>query len=424
MFGEIIAIGDELVSGKVLNTSSTFAAKQLFSAGYPVSRITSIGDDPRDIQECLLAAMERSRFVIVTGGLGPTADDITNEVVARALGRPLVVNDVVMERLRNAPHCCVHSARFRKKLAMLPEGSEFLNPRGHAAGYLLLHQGIPLFFLPGVPEQLEDHMVNQVIPRLKALLDKGLTIRQRTFKVFGLQETEINDMLDRLGLGSSALTIGYYPNFPEVHVTVTAKGEYGPEVEEEFKGVWDEIERALGENVVALDEGTLEMELGRLLLERKAMLATAESCTGGLAAHRITGVPGSSMWFEEGVVTYSNEAKKRVLGVPARTLERHGAVSRPTALAMADGVKKVSGADYGISITGLAGPSGGTPRRPVGTVYIGLSTPERTLAERFLFHGDRRMIQTIAAETALDWLRRYLRYGSYVPGYRATPEDH
>ncbi len=425
MFGEIIAIGDELISGKVLNTTSTFAAKQLFYAGFPVSRITSIGDNPTDIEECLLAAIERSGFVIITGGLGPTADDITNEVVAKVLGRPLVVNETIMERLESFPECCpIQSPRFKKKLAMLPEGSEFLNPEGHAAGYLLLHQGTPLFFLPGVPEQLEDHMVNQVIPRLKAMLDQGLTIRQRTFKVFGLQETEINDLLDPLDRDSRGLTIGYYPNFPEVHVTVTAKGECGPDVEQEFKRVCQDIEKILGENVVAMDEDTLEVVLGRLLMKRGSMMALAESCTGGLIGQRVTSVPGSSKWFEEGVVTYSNEAKKRLLGVPSETLEQYGAVSRPTALAMAEGVKKSAGVDYSLAVTGIAGPTGGSPQKPVGTVYIALSTPEKTLAQRFLFPGDRHMVQNLAAETALDWLRRHLRYDSYVPGYRTATEDN
>ncbi len=425
MFGEIIAIGDELISGKVLNTTSTFAAKQFFSAGYPVTRITAIGDDPEDIEECLLAAIKRSGFVIITGGLGPTEDDITNEVAARVLGRPLAVNQAIMERLEHSHGCCaLKSPRFKRKLAMLPEGAEFLNPEGHAAGYLLVHENTPLFFLPGVPKQLEDHMINQVIPRLRQMLDHGFTIRQRTFKVFGLQETDVNEMLESLDAGRKGFNIGYYPNFPEVHVTVTLKGEHGPDVNQEFSGMCRKVEDLLGDYVVALDDDTLEAVLGRLLVERGSMMALAESCTGGLIGHRVTSVPGSSKWFEQGVVTYSNRSKERLLGVPQETLRQHGAVSSHTAVAMAQGVRERSGADFSLAVTGIAGPEGGTARKPVGTVYIAMCTPDRTVAERFLFPGRRHMIQDLAAETALDWLRRYLSYDSYVPGYRTAPEDH
>ena len=421
MFGEIIAIGDELISGKVLNTTSTFAAKQFFSAGYPVSRITAVGDDPENIEDCLLAAIKRSGFVIITGGLGPTEDDITNEVVSRVLGRPLVVNQAIMDRLESPEcHCGLSSPRFKRKLAMLPQGAEFLNPRGHAAGYLLVHEKVPLFFLPGVPKQLEDHMINQVIPRLSQMLDHGLTIRQRTFKVFGLQETEVNEMLESLEADAKGFSIGYYPNFPEVHITVTLKGEHGPDVNQAFFGMCEKVEALLGDYVIALDDETLEDVLGRLLTERGSMLALAESCTGGLIGHRVTRVPGSSHWFEHGVVTYSNRSKEYLLGVPAATIRRHGAVSRPTAIAMAQGVRERSGVDFGLAVTGIAGPEGGTPDKPVGTVYIALSTPEKTVAERFFFPGRRHMVQDLAAETALDWLRRYLRYDSYVPGYRTA----
>ncbi len=412
MFGEIIAIGDELISGKVLNTTSTFAAKKLFSAGYPIRRITSIGDDPRDIEECLIQAIGRSYFVLVTGGLGPTDDDITNEVVAKALGRPLVANQTVMalfERAKAYGHR--HSDKFMKKLAMMPEGAEFLNPKGHAAGYLLVHEGIPLFFLPGVPDQLEDHVVNQVIPRLKRLIDKGLTIRQKTFKVFGLQETEINDLVDQIEVGSQGIIIGYYPNFPEVHVTVTVKGEQSPEVEASFYGMCQRLQELLGQQVVAQDDETLEEVTGQLLMDKNGMLALAESCTGGLIAHRVTRIPGSSQWFERGVVTYSNQAKQDILGVPKQVLSQHGAVSSQTAIAMVEGVRKISGVQYTLAVTGIAGPTGGLPDKPVGTVYIALSAPEGTKVHRFLFPGDRHMIQDLTAETALDWLRRHLSFG-------------
>ncbi|MDL1957905.1 MAG: CinA family nicotinamide mononucleotide deamidase-related protein [Deltaproteobacteria bacterium] len=422
MHGEIIAIGDELVSGKVLNTTASFAANKLFSAGCQVTRITSIGDDPDDIEECLLTAIKRSKYVIITGGLGPTTDDITNEVTAKALGRPLVLNEMILEKIRRAKRRFVNPVSLREKLAWLPEGAEILNPEGRAAGYLLVHQDIPLFFLPGVPGELEDHMVQRVIPRLNKFISKKLNIRQQTFKVFGLSETEINTLFENLESSRDGLSIGYYPNFPEVNVTATVKGLNPEKVAEIFQMACNTIKQLLDKHVVAVNEETLEAIVGRLLLKNRGVLALAESCTGGLLSQRVTSIPGSSGWFERGVITYSDKSKEDLLGVSHETLSLYGAVSSQTAVEMANGVKRSAGTGYSLAITGIAGPASGTSQKPVGTVYIALSTPERTVVEQFRFFGTRHMIQALAAETALDWLRRYLSYGTYFPGYRPAEQ--
>jgi nicotinamide-nucleotide amidase len=422
MHGEIIAIGDELVSGKVLNTTASFAANKLFSAGCQVTRITSIGDDPDDIEECLLAAIKRSEYVIITGGLGPTTDDITNEVAAKALGRPLVLNEMILEKIRRAERRFVKPVSLREKLAWLPEGAEILNPEGHAAGYLLIHQDVPLFFLPGVPGQLEDHMIQRVIPRLSKFISKKINIRQQTFKVFGLSETEINALFEKLESSQDGLSIGYYPNFPEVNVTATVKGLDPEKVAEIFQMACNTIKQLLDKNIVAVNEETLEAIVGRLLLRNHGVLALAESCTGGLMSQRVTSIPGSSGWFERGIITYSDKSKEDLLGVSHETLSRYGAVSSQTAEEMADGVKHLASTGYSLAITGIAGPAGGTSQKPVGTVYIALSTPQRTVVEQFRFFGTRHMIQALAAETALDWLRRYLSYGTYFPGYRPAEQ--
>lgn len=415
MNGEIIAIGDELVSGKVLNTTASFAANKLFTAGCQVTRITSIGDNPDDIEECLLAAIKRSKYVIITGGLGPTTDDITNEVTSKALGRPQVLNEMILEKIRRAKKRFANSAFLREKLAWLPEGAEVLNPEGRAAGYLLIHQDIPLFFLPGVPKELEDHLINRVIPMLSRFFSGKISIRQQTFKVFGLSETEINKLFEKLESSQDGLSIGYYPNFPEVNVTATVKGRNSGKVAEIFHMACNTIEQLLGRYVVAVNEETLEEVVGRLLLEKGGILSLSESCTGGLVSHRVTSIPGSSGWFEGGVITYSNKSKEDFLGVSPKTLSLHGAVSSQAAMEMANGVKRLAGTGYSLAITGIAGPSGGTTQKPVGTVYIALSTPERTVAERFQFIGTRHMIQILAAETALDLLRLHLNYGTYFP---------
>jgi len=418
MHGEIIAIGDELISGKVLNTTCGFVANKLFCSGYQITRITFIGDDPGAIQRCMLSAIERSEYVIITGGLGPTSDDITNEAVAKALGRHLVLNKEILEKIREAERHFVKPTPLWEKLAWLPEGAEVLNPEGHSAGYLLIHQDVPLFFLPGVPEQLEDHMVQQVLPRLKGLIAQRMEVRQQTFKVFGLSETEINILFEDLESSQDGLSIGYYPNSLEVNVTVTVKGLDPERVAEIFGMACKTIEDLLGRYIVAVNEDTLEARVGRLLLKNGGVLALAESCTGGLLGQRVTSIPGSSEWFDRGVITYSNKSKEDLLGVSPETLSRYGAVSYQTAEEMAEGIRRLAGVGYSLAITGIAGPSGGRPQKPVGTVYIAMATPEKTTIERFYFPGTRQMVQALAAETALDWLRRYLDYGTYVPGYR------
>ncbi|MBW2351276.1 MAG: CinA family nicotinamide mononucleotide deamidase-related protein [Deltaproteobacteria bacterium] len=422
MHGEIIAIGDELVSGKVLNTTASFAANKLFAAGCQVTRITSIGDDPDDIEECLLAAIKRSEYVIITGGLGPTTDDITNEVTAKALVHPLVRDEMILEKIRRAKQRFGNPVFLREKLSWLPEGAEVLNPEGRAAGYLLVHQDTPLFFLPGVPGELEDHMIQRVIPRLSKFVSKKIYIRQQTFKVFGLSETEINTLFEKLESSQDGLSIGYYPNFPEVNVTATVKGLNSEKVDEIFHMACNTIKQLMDKHVVAVNEETLEEIVGRLMLEKGGVLSLAESCTGGLVSQRVTSIPGSSRWFEGGVITYSNKSKEDLLGVSRETLSLYGAVSSQTAGEMAEGVKRLACTGYSIAITGIAGPSGGTVQKPVGTVYIALSTPERTVAEGFRFIGTRHMIQILAAETALDLLRLYLSYGTHFPGNR--PAGH
>ncbi|MGB9712168.1 MAG: CinA family nicotinamide mononucleotide deamidase-related protein [Dissulfurimicrobium sp.] len=413
MYGEIIAIGDELVTGRVQNTTSTFAANRLFLAGYQVKGITMIGDDAEAIKAALLSAMTRANFVIITGGLGPTSDDITNEAVAKALGRRLVVNEDILKKVYAERRVWGDTPDIMlEKLAFLPEGAEFLNPDGHASGYVIIDKGVFIFCLPGVPKQLEYLLTTQVIPRIEAAFSSGFITRQRTFKVFGLQETEINVIVNRLLEEMDGINAGYYPDFPEVCLVVSAMGLDKDEVDKRFVKICREVEVALGESLIGTDGDTQESLAGALLSAKGESLAVAESCTGGLVAHRITGIPGSSQWFERGVISYSNRSKMEMIGVLPETLDRYGAVSRNVGIEMAEGIKKTAGTTYGLAITGFAGPGGGTASEPVGAVYIALSTPESTSCERFLFSGSRHEIQILSAETALDWLRRRLKYGS------------
>lgn len=419
MFGEIIAIGDELISGRVLNTTSTFAARQLTLAGFYIKRITVIGDSLADIKECLLDSLNRSKFIIVTGGLGATTDDITNEAVAKAFGLELEVRKDLLKKINECGPCDVASKKYAEKMAIVPKGAEILDINSHAAGYLLTYQGKFFFFLPGIPTQLEAQLEKQVIPRLKKIFSTENVVHYKLYKIFGLGETEINQKLEGLEKRFPHIQIGYYPNFPEIHLTITARQR--PEdknLVHDFNVVCEEIKKILGTNIVAEDQDSLESVLGSLLTDRQANLAVAESCTGGMVGERITSVSGSSKWFECGVVTYSNKAKTTILGVPDKIIKEHGAVSRETATKMVEGIMKLGNVPYGLSITGIAGPTGGTPEKPVGTVFIGMGTPDKIFVEHFIFSGNRNEIRTLASETALDWLRRYLKYGTTVPGYR------
>lgn len=420
MYGEIIAIGDELVSGRTINTTSSFAARKLFDAGYSVKRITVVGDDIPLIIECLEKALSRSRFIIITGGLGPTADDITNEAVARTFGLLLEENRQILRKIKECEerNGVSYTAEFKRKIATLPSGAELLNPDGHAAGYMLMNSGVPLFFLPGVPTQLERHIVKQVIPRLVSILGNGQTVVQKTFKIFGLSEIEVNARLSHIESSYNGLSIGYYPKFPEVYVTVTLKGPGSHYTEDACSAACSAIRELLGLYLVAEDDETLESVTGRLLEEHNAMISVAESCTGGLLGQRLTAVSGSSAWFERGVATYTNRSKEEMLGIPHETLEKYGAVSEQAATGMADGIRRLADTEYALSITGIAGPSGGTDEKPVGTVYMALATGEKTVALRFFFHGSRNKIRIMATETALDWLRRHLVDDSYIPGYK------
>ena len=412
MIGEIIAIGNELTSGRVLNTTSRYAAGMLFAAGYEITAMATVRDTPAEISETLRRAIKRADFVIVTGGLGATSDDLTNEVVGEALGLPIVFQPEIFAcikaRLHNLDDQAVNSLQ---KIAMLPRGAEMLNSEARMAGYLLVHDNTPIFFLPGVPHEMQELLADKVIPRLALWQGDGAQkVRQRVYKIFGLGETEINRIVGHLEEKQRGnIRIGYYPVFPEVHLSLTVMGENEPELAGLFGRLDAEIIGSLGNFLFGIDGDTMESVVGDLLRRQGKFLATAESCSGGLIAHKITSVPGSSDYFAGGVVAYSNDLKEKLLGVPGALIARHGAVSGEVARAMAEGVRQQTGADVGIAVTGIAGPTGGTPEKPVGTVFIGLAAPgNETVTAACRFSGDRWQVQEKAAAKSLDLVRRVL----------------
>ncbi len=408
MLGEIIAIGDELTSGRIVNTTSGFAAKQLFAAGHEIFAMHTIGDTPRLIGEALRRAIGRVDFVIVTGGLGPTSDDLTTEAVARALDRPPTLNREVLEQIERQLQDTDQSQVQLEKLAWLPEGAQPLNTDGCMAGYMLIHDSTPIFFLPGVPSQMKELLVNFVLPRLATWPKNNRNhVRQRLYRTFGLSEREVNDRLLHLE-EDRYVKLGYYPVDSEVHVSLTVLAPSDSRSEQLFKQRSREIEQALGTYIYGRDHDTMASVVGDLLMADNLVLGVAESCTGGLIGSLVTEVPGSSRWFSGGVIAYSNALKKDFLHVDQELLTSYGAVSEQVARAMASRLAARTGCDVALSVTGIAGPGGGSPEKPVGTVYIGLHHRNRVRATLHRFSGSRREIRNLTAMTALDSVRRAL----------------
>lgn len=410
MIGEIIAIGDELTSGRILNTTSGYAARKLFDAGHTIHAMSTIGDSPQLIGEALIQAIGRVDFIIVTGGLGSTDDDITNEAVSQALNRPTMPDLAILAWIRE--HLGTHKVSPNnplEKLAWLPGGAEAFDPGSRVAGYQLIHDDTPIFFLPGVPEEMKDLMSRIVLPKLAAWQqESALQTSQRIYKVFGLAESELNSRINSLHLHDDT-KIGYYPVFPDVHISVTIRSTDEQAISTHFVADCAALKDTLADSVYGRDNDELEAIVGAQLLKCGLHLGVAESCTGGLLSHRITKVAGSSRYFLGGAVAYANELKEDLLGIDPATLDRYGAVSGETAESMAKGIRQRSCSDIGLAITGIAGPDGGTSDKPVGTVFIGISG-ERTLqVERFLFRGNRNRIQTLAAHAGLNLLRLYLK---------------
>ncbi len=409
---EIITTGDEIMSGLTLDTNFRWAADKLTSLGFDLRFHTSLGDDEEDIMLSFKTASMRAQAVIVSGGLGPTPDDLTANVASTFFGVPLELNNEALEMIEN---------RFKeqgrtlldinRKQAYIPRGSKVLkNFWGTAPGFQYEKEGVVFFFLPGVPKEFKEMLESYVVPELERRAVGRKKYEFRLVRTFGLRESEVAERLK--GVERDRLTIGYRAHFPEIHLRLSAFGDTELEAKKIMTDVLEEIKLRLGEYVFSTEGETLEEVVGKLLSQKSLTLALAESCTGGLVANRITNVPGSSNYFDRGVVSYSNESKIEILGVPGELIERFGAVSEEVVRAMADGVRKLAHTDFGLAISGIAGPGGGTPEKPVGTVCIGLSPKNKETVSRTLrFTGSREEIKLISSEVALDWIRKFVLNG-------------
>ena len=406
---EILTTGDELMSGLTRDGNFQWAGETLTWLGFDVAYHTTVGDDRLILKSVFNTAKNRADAVIVTGGLGPTPDDLTIEVAVDFFNVGIELCEPALEMM---------AERFRKigrevsetnmKQVYLPVGSYvLLNKWGTAPGFSYEIENTIFFFLPGVPKEFRAMMEEYVIPELKKRNPQMKKSCMRLVKIFGLPESEVAQKL--YGIEREGMKLGYRAHFREIHLRVSSFGDSSSEAELLMDEFLKEIRARLGNYVFTTEGEMLEEVVGNLLTLNNMTLSTAESCTGGLLSHRITNVPGSSSYFLEGVISYSNEAKCEILGVPMELIESHGAVSVPVVEAMAKGVRHISNSDIGIGISGIAGPAGGTLEKPVGTVYIGLdSETEGTLSRKFQFHGTREEIKLVTVLKALDMIRQSL----------------
>src|SRR3954470_10182669 len=406
---EIIAIGSELLTPDRSDTNSLWLTEKLNSIGIEVKLKTVVGDDDARLEETIKDALRRSRVVIATGGLGPTEDDITRKIAARAMNRRLLLNEKVLEAIRTKFFDMGRQMpEINSRQAMVLEGAEVLdNPKGTAPGMYLEHDGRSVVLLPGPPREMQPMFGTFVQPKLAAKAGDVRVVR-RILRVAGMGESAVDEKIAPVytQYKNPQTTILFNRSEIEIHLTAQAKTE--TEAELLLDGLAGQIKERLGNVIFAFRGETMEEVVGLRLAVGGFTLAVTESCTGGLISQRLTEVPGSSVYFMEGVVTYSNDAKIRSLGVDAEVIERHGAVSAEVAEAMAEGVRRRADTDFGIAVTGIAGPGGGTEEKPVGLVYIALSDDAHTEHRKLMIPGDRHLIRWRSSQAALDLLRRRL----------------
>ena len=406
---EILSTGDEVLTGQITDTNAAFLADALGSLGFEVTRHTTVGDD-----RTLLAAAFRqlgaaADVVLCTGGLGPTIDDLTTEVAAEVLGVGLRLDGAAIAhmeslwRTRGRP-----MPENNRRQALFPEPAEVLaNPIGTAPGFTVPIGQARFFFMPGVPREMKKMFAEQVVPRLSALRAEPTVFEVRVLRSSGLAESAVDQALTGLEALFPGVKLGFRAHFPEIQIKLTVKGPDADAAKALLDAAAEEVRRRIGAPIFS--EGPpMEEVVGEGLRRAGATLTTAESCTGGMVAQMITAIAGSSDYFDRGFVTYSNQAKMDLLGVSEDILREHGAVSEPCARAMAEGARTRAGTTYAVSVTGLAGPGGGTPDKPVGLVFVAVATPDRTVVRRLQWPGQREQIRAISAMTALDLVRRAL----------------
>jgi nicotinamide-nucleotide amidase len=407
----ILSTGDEITTGKVVDTNANFLAEKLAENGIDLVSVITVGDVPERLEWAWKTAIAMSDIVISTGGIGPTADDLTTETVARLAGRKLFQDAGTVEHIKRL-FATINRVMPENNLkqALFPEGSEIIsNPLGTAPGFRLPvaldgHTS-QLIVLPGVPREMKPMMENTVIPWIRANRGSDTVFAVRIFQTFGISESALDEAVAGL-IKPEEARVSFRASFPQISLRILVEGKPGA-AERKLEELAERVRGRILHYCYAEGETTMEEVVGKLLTEKNLTLAIAESCTGGLVGHRITNIPGSSKYLLGDMVTYSNEMKMDLLGVSAATLEKFGAVSEECVREMASGARKHTGASVAVATSGVAGPDGGTPDKPVGTVCIALDADGVSESRRYQMRGTRDWVKLLGSQVALDWIRRY-----------------
>ena len=406
MRAEIVSVGTELLLGNIVNTNAHYLSKRLAELGHFVYRQTAVGDNAKRLSEVLKEALERVELVVITGGLGPTQDDLTKETVAKLFGLDLQLDGASLQRIKERTGETVLS-KANQKQAYIPEGAIVLpNDVGTAPGCIIEKGEKAIVLLPGPPREMKTMFEKYTVKYLEKHSSEVLV--SKVLRIFGIRESQLAGILKDFFESYENPTVAPYALEGEVTIRITARAKGKSEAEKLIMPVESEIRKKLGEYIYAEGDTTMEEVVIELLKKAGLSISTAESCTGGLVSSRLINVPGASEVFKEGVIAYSNESKKNLLGVASETLRTFGAVSPRTAIEMARGIAAVSGSNIGLATTGIAGPGGGTKEKPVGLVYVGLWLNGEEKAEELRLHGDRNWIRLRATLHALNILRKAL----------------
>ncbi len=410
MKAEIISIGSEILRGQITDTNANFIAKKLVELGIDLEHISAVSDNPESLLSTLKLALQRSDLIITTGGLGPTEDDITYHTIARALNLKLIKYPEAEENLK----------KFFKKInrtispsnlkqVYLPEGAKIIiNQYGTAPAMILEKDNKIVCSFPGVPHEMKNLIEENLVPYLKEKFPPSVIKKSKILKITGLGESSVNELIRDYINKQTNFSFGIYANPEDIQVQITTQAPTEKEVEKLLQSSVNQLTKILDNYVYGSNEETIEEVVGNLLKTKKLKVAVAESCTGGMMGEMITRIPGSSEYFQGGVISYNVRVKEDLLKVPSKVIKKYGEVSRQVAKLMAEGVQKYCHSNIGISITGIAGPGGATEKKKVGLVYMALADGKKTIAQKHQLFGNRQLIRLRSARRALNMLRMYL----------------
>jgi len=410
MKAEIISIGSEILRGQISDTNSNFIAKKLVELGIDLENISVVSDNLESLLSTLKLAFQRSNLIITTGGLGPTEDDITYQTIARALNLKLIKYPEAEENLKRILKKINKTiSPSNLKQVYLPEGTKIIiNQYGTAPAMILEKDNKIICSFPGVPHEMKRLIEENLIPYLKEKFPPSMIKKSKTLKITGLGESSVNELIRDYMNKQTNFSFGIYANPEDIQVQITTQAPTEKEVEKMLQSSVNQLAKILGNYIYGSDEETIEEVVGNLLKTKKLKVAVAESCTGGMMGEMITRIPGSSKYFQGGVISYNARVKEDLLKVPPEAIRKYGEVSRQTAKLMAEGVRRCCHSDIGISITGIAGPGGATQKKKVGLVYMALADGKKTIAQKHQLFGSRQLIRLRSARRALNMLRMYL----------------